>query len=307
MIEAFLRSLRDALRGRLSAPDLDRRLREAESHLQASAKEFGEAEAVRRYGSARFVANALVRVHRGYATASAARLLFCIGVAFCLATAVPLLLLERAARTRDSFESAAFWFGWAPFIALIAFGVRALQTRRWLVLPALLWIVGGYAIYLAGLNLLPPFPTPGHDPETFRYADRLYAEHQAQIAAWRRGSPPANRAPQLCRVTNRSNIPLTPFHYDAEEPPTIELGEARSTSESRRLWNRYGEAWAAKLKEEREASRTPKPLGVWRLVMNLLGSFLPVLLFTAAVLTVVNWIVLVLAAFREGRVPTLTR
>ncbi len=142
MIEAYVRSLDAAIGDRLPADVKAQRLREAEGHLRTSAAELNQSEAVRRYGPARGVANAMVRVHRGYATASTWRLSLplVVGAILCYLIQFPLISLWiHIGETERAFVYQAWLFAalyWLQFIARVA------QTRRWLVSSILVWHFG---------------------------------------------------------------------------------------------------------------------------------------------------------------------
>lgn len=140
MIEAYVRSLDEAIGDRLPAEVKAQRLREAEGHLRMAAAELNQLEAVRRYGPARGVANAMVRVHRGYETASIWRLSVPLVAAILswslmqppLYKFLPLLGDEKRALMGpiDSLFS---------LLSLILFVSRIVQTRRWLFWPVVLF------------------------------------------------------------------------------------------------------------------------------------------------------------------------
>jgi len=135
MIESYIRSLDVAIGDRLPAEVKAQRLREAEGHLRMAAEELNQLEAIRRYGGARAVANAMVRVHRGYETASTWRLSLPLLVGAVLGYAIqfPLHSLIPGLRGRGPF---AYEVWLLAIIYIGQFVVRVAQTRRWLFWPA---------------------------------------------------------------------------------------------------------------------------------------------------------------------------
>lgn len=136
MIESYLRSLDTAIGDRLPAEVKAQRLREAEGHLRMAAIDSNGIEAVRRYGPARKVANALVRVHRGYDNQSIWKLAVPLYIGTVAGTVIETVLLGILPKVSSNPQVVASCLAWS-FVLLFAvlFVYRASQTRRWLVAP----------------------------------------------------------------------------------------------------------------------------------------------------------------------------
>jgi hypothetical protein len=136
MIESYIRSLDVAIGDRLPSEVKAQRLREAEGHLRMAAAELNQLEAVRRYGGARAVANAMVRVHKGYETASVWRLsLPLIGTMLLWHQSqwpIYRLLPDLGDEKRMSMGLIVKLLS---LLSLALFVTRVVQTRRWLFWP----------------------------------------------------------------------------------------------------------------------------------------------------------------------------
>ena len=146
--DAYLDDLRAALGGRLPPSVTAARLREARSHLFASAEDVGEAEALRRYGRARSVASGLVRAHYGYGERSAWALSMPLGVGWSVGTGAIAVLLGVCGPTPTALRAIRLLQTLGVLVTL-AFFVRATQTRRWLALPMVGWQVAGTVLVTA--------------------------------------------------------------------------------------------------------------------------------------------------------------
>ena len=166
-VEAYLAELRAALGDRLPPSVHEARLREVRAHLRESSADLGEAEAARRYGRPRAVANGLVRSHRGYGERSAWSLSPAVAVPLCAAVLVPTLAIQFGMLgTAVPLALAAC----RALLALTAAGflLRAIQTRRWLVAPMV--AAHAAAVVLAvvvGLLQRPPAVWTWHETVLF--------------------------------------------------------------------------------------------------------------------------------------------
>lgn len=151
-IDAYLAELRAALGDRLPPSVHTARLRETRAHLLESAQGVGEAEAVRRYGRARAVANGLVRASRGYDARSAWSLALPLAAGFLavgVASSLYILLTPRD----QTWDFAMLGWRLGLLLILLAFAGRVVQTRRWLAAPMAAAHAAGIALILLNNHL----------------------------------------------------------------------------------------------------------------------------------------------------------
>jgi hypothetical protein len=255
-IDAYLSDLRAALGDRLPPAEKNARLREVRAHLLEAAATEGEAIALSRFGAPATVARSIVRQARGYDTRSAAVLSRPAGVAL----AVSLFALFFG------FESAgpmlALQAGyWLVFLVAALFGLRCLQTRRWLVLPVVAWsslaLAACFGISLAFPERIAPEKRHAAVAEAQRYVALLDREAQ-DVAAWRSGRTPDHVAlgPNYLRpIYYLPGIPFgivgrTEIMYGAQT-------FVNPLADADRNWAQYGEAWAKDLSvRRREAAQS---------------------------------------------------
>ena len=266
-VEAYLADLRAALGDRLPPSIHEARLREARSHLIASAQDVGEAEAVTRYGRARVVANDLVRAHRGYDARSPWALSWGVGLGVAAAFLLPFLLV----RTTSSFGP---WqlqaMVWLPFLAVVAFAARCFQTRRWLAVPVVAWAALGMALVFLATTVDDGRRAEPRAVLVARAENVLKtSELDARDAAlWRAGRVPTNSVPYAMSrdtVTYVAGLPI-PIRLHGEDTYAAERFPTPQSSATG-AWKEHGDGWArtaeARLRWARESlasARAGRPL-----------------------------------------------
>ncbi len=305
-VERTLAELRSALGDRLPPGASEARLREAKGHLLLAAAELGEVEAVRRFGPARLVANAMVRAHRGYETAGAGRLALGAGALMFLAVFLPYTYMQVSLGRPEELNKAIVLVEWVPIFGLLAFMGRVVQTRRWLVLPGALWSAAACVAVLAvsvGVNPTIDARDLPAVRENTRKEVALWTERAADVAAWQRGEYPL-RAPFFGRTYGTAHYGFAAFPT-SEEYLSGERVESREAAKA--AWETNGAAWTKEVSERLDDARSslaalpsmfpPHPIPWPRLaVMAATGT-----LWSVVFLSVANGLALAACALSDRR------
>lgn len=251
--QEFLEELTRRLNKSLPKEVAEARLREVRSHLTASIAEDGEESALKRFGSAKATAQAIIRQARGFDSRSAASLSRTPGLVLALALTLAPLWMDWS-MTPLSFLGMV----WIPFFAVVLFAVRCYQTRRWLVLPAAGWSAIGFGLYFVLAGAFPvklDASTSATQIRDAREAVAIWDRNQKEVDAWRTGIAPTDSAPYVRQSPTTDYIMGLPFGIRSSGAPVYDID--RFDHRQRNAfgsWDLYGKEWARTVADRRKSA-----------------------------------------------------